>query len=50
MAPADLARLSDAIALSLTTVYWVVVGLAVIALAVSCLVPAGARTPQQSPQ
>jgi EmrB/QacA subfamily drug resistance transporter len=47
MAPAELARFSEAIASSLTTVYWVVLVLAVIALGLSCLVPAGARTPQQ---
>jgi EmrB/QacA subfamily drug resistance transporter len=47
MAPDQLARLSSAIAASLTTVYIVVVGFAVIALALAFLVPAGHRTPQQ---
>jgi EmrB/QacA subfamily drug resistance transporter len=47
MAPEQLARLSGAIAASLTTVYIVVVGFAVIALALAFLVPAGHRTPQQ---
>ncbi len=49
MAPDQLARLSDAIGASLTTVYWVVLGFAVIALALAFLVPAGQRTPQQEP-
>jgi hypothetical protein len=47
MAPDQLAQLSSAIAASLTTVYIVVVGFAVIALALAFLVPAGHRTPQQ---
>jgi len=48
MAPEALARLTDAIAASLTTVYAVVVVLAVISLALAFLVPAGQRTPQTS--
>jgi fucose permease len=48
MAPDQLARLSSAIATSLTTVYMVVVGFAVVALALAFLVPAGHRTPQQN--
>ncbi len=46
MAPASLARLSDAIAASLTEVYVVVAVLAVISLALCFLVPAGQRTQQ----
>lgn len=46
MAPEELARLSAAIAKSLTTVYTVVVVFAVIALLLAFLVPAGQRTPQ----
>jgi len=44
--PADLTRLTEAIAASLNKVYIVVVLFAVIALALSWLVPAGERTPQ----
>ena len=44
MAPADLARLSQAIASSLTTVYVVVLVLAVVAFLLCFLVPAGQRT------
>ena len=44
MAPAELARLSQAIASSLTTVYIVVLVLAVIAFLLCFLVPAGQRT------
>jgi hypothetical protein len=44
MAPAALARLSEAIAASLTTVYVVVAILAVISCALCFLVPAGQRT------
>jgi EmrB/QacA subfamily drug resistance transporter len=44
--PGELARLTHAIAASLTTVYWVVVIFAVISLALAFLVPAGERTPQ----
>jgi hypothetical protein len=46
MAPAELARLSQAIASSLTTVYVVVLVLAVIAFLLCFLVPAGQRTQQ----
>jgi EmrB/QacA subfamily drug resistance transporter len=46
MAPDELARLSSAIADSLTTVYGVVVIFALIALGSAFLVPAGHRTPQ----
>ena len=46
MAPDQLTRLSDAIAASLTTVYIVLVGFSVVALALAFLVPAGQRTPQ----
>lgn len=46
MAPATLARLSDAIAASLTEVYLVVAALAVISFALCFLVPAGQRTQQ----
>lgn len=45
MAPDELARLSGAIAAALTTVYVVVLVLAIIALALAFLVPAGHRTP-----
>ena len=47
MAPAELARLSDAIAGSLTTVYIAVAVMAAMALALCFLVPAGQRTQQQ---
>ncbi len=43
---ADLARLTDAIAASLTTVYAVVVLFTVLALALAFLIPAGQRTPE----
>jgi EmrB/QacA subfamily drug resistance transporter len=46
MAPDELARLSNAIADSLTTVYGVVVIFALIALGFAFLVPAGERTPR----
>jgi MFS family permease len=46
IAPGELTRLTDAIAGSLTTVYWVVVIFAVVSLALAFLVPAGERTPQ----
>lgn len=42
---ADLARLTDAIAASLTTVYVVLVLFAALALALAFLIPAGQRTP-----
>jgi len=47
MPQAQLARLSSAIADSLTTVYGVVVIFALLALGLAFLVPAGERTPQQ---
>jgi len=47
MPPDQLARLTGAIAESLTTVYGVVVIFALLALGLAFLVPAGERTPQQ---
>lgn len=47
--PADLTRLTDAIAASLTNVYIVVVIFALVALVLASLVPAGERTPQHEP-
>lgn len=49
MAPEELARLSNEIAASLTTVYGVVLVLALLSLALAFLVPKGQRTPQREP-
>ncbi len=49
MPAADLARLTDAIAASLTTVYIVVALFAVLSLALAFLIPAGQRTPRHEP-